>query len=82
MPRTVFIDQERKLEREPVKRPPNVDVIQHVKKCLKLQREAKNMDTLWKFKGFFCEDRREEGKMKGKRRRDGETTREEKEERR
>ena len=33
----------------------NVDVIQHVKKCLKLQREAKNMDTLWKVKGFFCD---------------------------
>ena len=51
------------------------------------------MDTLWKVNGFFCDtasssekkykrDRKEEGKMKGKRRRDGETRREEKEERR
>ena len=50
------------------------DVVYHVKKCLKMQREAKNIDTLWKVEGFFREqreeedrrDRREEGKMKGK----------------
>ena len=30
----------------------HVDVTQHVKKCLKLQRETKK-DTLWKVNGFF-----------------------------
>ena len=44
----------------------NVDVIQHVKKCMKLQREAKNMDTLWKVKGFFCDTASSSEKKKTK----------------
>ena len=33
----------------------HVDVTQHVKKCSKLQREEKKVDTLWKVNSFFCD---------------------------
>ena len=53
----------------------NVDVIQHVKKCMKLQREAKNMDTLWKVKAFSAIQRpaaRKRRQKRQKRRREDE----------
>ena len=41
---------------------PQVDVTQHVKKCFKLQQEAKKVDTLWKVTGtttITCKKTRE-----------------------